>query len=40
MSNTADIVCQGWKEVNPAVWNPPASAEGGMCHNLREVALL
>ena len=26
--------------VNPAVWNPPASAGGGMRCNPREVALL
>jgi hypothetical protein len=26
-------------DVNPAVWNPPASAEGGMWYNLQEVAL-
>jgi len=28
------------KEINPAVWNPPASAGGGMRCNQREVALL
>jgi len=28
------------KGVNPAVWNPPASAGGGMRCNTREVALL
>jgi hypothetical protein len=26
--------------INPAVWNPPASAGGGMRCNLQEVALL
>jgi hypothetical protein len=36
MSNTAHIACQGWKEVYPAVWNPPAPAEGEMRHNMRK----
>jgi hypothetical protein len=27
-------------DINPAVWNPPASAGGGMRCNPREVALL
>jgi hypothetical protein len=35
-----EIKCFLKEEFNPATWNPPAPAWGGMHHNSREVALL